>query len=189
MKILVACEYSGRVRDAFTAKGHLAYSCDLLDSLTSGYHYTGNIFRVLDKIDKEWDMIIAHPPCTYLSLSGNRWYANSEKRKEAIDFVERIWYNNTHKICIENPRGVLGTQSSLGKRTQEINPWEFGESYHKPTCLWLKNLPKLVPTNIVDKGEFVIHGGKKIAKWYSNREFSRDLTFQGIANAMAEQWG
>lgn len=187
MKVLVACEYSGRVRDAFIATGHDAISCDIKPTSSPGPHYQGDIFELL--ATQTFDLMIAHPPCTALSLSGNRWYANSDARRDAVIFVERLWQQPIEKICIENPLGVLTTQSVLGAYTQIIHPYDFGDSYHKPTCLWLKGLPELQPTNPVDKGEFVIHGGKKIPKWYSNREFSRDLTFQGIANAMAEQWG
>lgn len=186
MRVLIACEYSGRVRDAFSAKGHNAVSCDLLPTESEGQHYKGDIFDILYD---GWDLMIAHPPCTALALSGNRWYANTHARKEAITFVEKLWEAPIDKICIENPKGVLSTQSILGKPTQTIHPWEHGDPYIKPTLLWLKNLPEIAPTNIVDQGEVVIHGGKKIPKWYSNREFNRDLTFQGIANAMADQWG
>jgi len=186
MKVLVACEYSGRVRDAFIANGHDALSCDLLPTKIPGPHYQGDIF---DLLNQDWDLLVAFPPCTTICLSGNRWYAGTEKRQEGIKFVESLWSSGIPRIAIENPKGVLPTQSKLGRYTQIIEPWQFGDKFSKPTCLWLKSLPPLQPTNVVAKGEFVIHGGKRIPKWYSNREQARDLTFQGIANAMAEQWG
>lgn len=172
------------MRDAFIAKGHDAWSCDLEPS--EGNHIQGD---VLSCLNDGWDMMIAHPPCTYLTVAGNRWYSHREDLiEEAVIFVRRLWDNWTiPKIALENPIGRLSTL--WRKPDQIVQPWMFGEQYQKSTCLWLKNLPKLVPTNIVDKGEFVIHGGKKIPRWYSNRELNRDMTFQGIADAMASQWG
>lgn len=186
MRVLVACEYSGRVRDAFRARGHLAFSCDVkMAEGDNTWHIQGD---VLNHLNQGWDLIIAHPPCTHLAVSGARWFKDKkELQEDALWFVQQIMNAPVEKICIENPVSIIS--SRIRKPDQIIQPWMFGDSYQKTTCLWLKNLPKLVPTNIVDKGEFVIHGGKKIAKWYSNRELDRDKTFQGIADAMAEQWG
>lgn len=183
MRILIACERYGRVRDAFIAKGHDAWSCDIEPS--EGNHIQGDILEVLNN---HWEMMIAHPPCTHLAVSGARWFKDKKEEQElALNFVGVLMEAPIEKIAIENPISIISTH--FRKPDQIIQPWMFGEPYQKSTCLWLKNLPKLVPTNIVDKGEFVIHGGKKIPRWYSNRELNRDLTFQGIANAMAEQWG
>ena len=186
MDVLVACEYSGRVRDAFRKLGHKAWSCDIKEADGDDtWHIQGD---VLNYIHHGWDLMIAHPPCTHLAVSGARWFKDKKQEQaEALDFVSELMLAPIDKICIENPVSIISSQ--IRKPDQIIQPWMFGEQYQKTTCLWLKNLPKLVPTNIVDKGEFVIHGGKKIAKWYSNREFDRDKTFQGIADAMAAQWG
>lgn len=188
MRVLVACEYSGRVRETFRQRGHEAYSCDLLPAEDrSKYHLQCDVRDVISH-GFPWDLMIAHPPCTHLAVSGARWFKDKlEKQAEALDFVSTLMTANINKICIENPISVISTY--IRKPDQIIHPWMFGEPYSKSTCLWLKELPKLTPTNIVDKGEFVIHGGKRIAKWYSNREIERDKTFQGIAKAMAEQWG
>jgi hypothetical protein len=132
--------------------------------------------------------MIAHPPCTHLAVSGARWFKYKKKeQEEAVEFFLRLANADIDKICVENPVSIMS--SVWRKPDQIIHPWMFGDSFSKTTCLWLKNLPPLVSTNVVDKGEFVIHGGKKIPKWYSNREFARDKTFPGIAKAMAEQWG
>lgn len=187
MKVLVACEYSGIVRDAFVRHGYDAWSCDLKPSETPGNHYCGDILDILWY--DWWDLLIAHPPCTHLASSGARWWPNKvNEQREAINFVAKLmnaWW--IPHICIENPVGKLST--AIRKPDQIVQPWYFGDSFSKTTCLWLKNLPKLEPTNIVDPGEFVIHGGKKIPKWYSNRERNRDKTFPGMAEAMAQQWG
>lgn len=206
MKVLVACEESGTVRDAFIKAGHQATSCDLQPSRTPGPHYQGDIFDILYD---GWDMMIAHPPCTYLSYAGIGWF-NIEKygekailrhklKDEAIEFFMKLWRAPIERICIENPRGFIMKELQY---TQMIHPWQFGDSFSKPTLLWLKNLPKLVPTNIVDKGEFVTHVTKKgkvkrDAKWFyeavsmppAERARFRSKTFQGIADAMADQWG
>ena len=176
MKILIACEYSGIVRDAFAKKGHDAWSCDILPTEVPGKHIQDD---VLKHLDKKWDLMIAHPPCTHLAVSGARWFKYKQKEQlEAINFV---------KTALENPVSVIS--SKIRKQDQIVQPYFFGDKFSKKTCWWLKNLQKLKPTNIVDKGEFVIHGGKRIPKWYSNRERKRDKTFLGMANAMAEQWG
>lgn len=209
MKILIACEESQTVCKAFRAKGHEAYSCDILPC--SGGHPEWHIQGdVLEQLDKDWDMIIAHPPCTYLSNAGIRWF-NEERygqkaverkrlRIEAMEFVKKIAETNCPKIVIENPRGYLN--SHWKKPNQTVQPWWFGDSFNKPTCLWIKGLPNLVPTKIVDKGEMVSHITKKgkiktDSKWYydafkmppTERQKFRSKTFQGVADAMAEQWG
>ena len=173
MKILVACEYSGIVRDAFASKGHDAWSCDILPTESPGKHLQGD---VLNYLNDDWDMMIAHPPCTYISNAGARHLYPKGILNEAIN-----------KIALENPVSIIS--SKIRKPDQIVQPYFFGDTFTKTTCLWLKNLPKLKISNFVDKGEFVIHGGKKIAKWYSNRERNRDKTFPGMAKAMADQWG
>ena len=186
MRVLVACEYSGTVRDAFTDAGHHAVSVDLLESETPGPHYSG--FDVRYYMHGPWDLMIAHPPCTHLAVSGARWFKDKKKEQElAMKLVMDLLGAKIEKIALENPVGIISTQ--YRKPDQIIHPWMFGDPYTKRTCLWLKNLPKLVPTDIVDKGEIVVHGGKRIPKWYSNHKKQRDRTFKGIAKAMAEQWG
>jgi hypothetical protein len=199
MKILVACEFSGVVRDAFTKRGHLAYSCDLRDSETLGWHYTGDIFRVLDKIDKEWDMLIAHPPCTYLCGSGMHWTTRGlrdpQLTEDALTFVRKLMFLPIPKICIENPVGVISTR--ITKPTQIIQPYDFGHDASKRTCLWLKGLPKLVPTNYIEPR--IVNGKKRWGNQTDSgqnrlgpsedRWAKRSVTYQGIAEAMAEQWG
>ena len=181
MNVLVACEFSGRVRNEFSKRGHLAVSCDILPTESKGMHYQGNI---IDILHYKWDLMIAHPPCTYLCVSGNRWYSNTQDRLNAIKFVEKLWKANIPKICIENPVGVLSTQSILGK-PQYIHPWQFGHGETKKTGLWLKNLPELLPTHIVSGRE------QRIWNMSPSKERSklRSLTYTGIAKAMAEQWG
>jgi hypothetical protein len=213
MKVLVACEFSGTVRDCFTEMGHDATSCDLEPSETSGRHYKGD---VLDIINEGWDLMIAHPPCTYLTVTGNKWFYHPDdkelptqerrphprfldrrqRRGDAIKFFLELMNANIPRIAIENPIGVMSTV--YRKPSQVIHPWQFGHEASKSTCLWLKNLPLLVPTNIVDKGEFITYkSGKRISKWYAEaaskdpkeRERTRNKTFLGIARAMASQWG
>ena len=185
MRVLVACEYSGVVRDAFRELGHNAWSCDLKPTLSDPEcHMVGDVSRYLDT---KWDLVIAHPPCTHLAVSGARWFKDKqEQQKEAIDFFMQF-VDCADKVAIENPVSIMSRV--WRKPDQIVHPWMFGEPFSKTTCLWLKNLPKLEPTNIVDKGEIVIHGGKRIPKWYSNRERPRDMTFTGMAKAMAAQWG
>ena len=204
MKILIACEYSGSVRDAFIKQGHDAMSCDLVPTDSPGPHYQGSVFDVLND---GWDMMIAHPPCTYLAVSGNRWLYNKDKsrneerwknREEGLDFVRALMNAPIDKIVIENPVSCIS--SEIRKPDQIIQPWQFGDEAQKTTCLWLKNLPKLKPTKIVGKGEFVtFKSGKKHPAWYAEafakaktkaeRQKLRSKTFQGIADAMASQWG
>lgn len=195
MKVLVACEFSGRVREAFSKLGHEAWSCDLLPNETedSRHHYQGDIFDFLGH--KDWDLMIAHPPCTALCVTGNRHYVGTRERENALEFVKRLMDAPIEKIAIENPVGVIS--SRIKPPTQYINPWQFGHSVNKKTGLWLKNLPPLVPTNIVPKDDHVVHkSGKRTSKWYyetsllplKQRGHARSITFQGIADAMAEQW-
>lgn len=181
MTILVGCEMSGRVRDAFIKKGHDARSCDLLQTLTKGPHYRRDLLPLLNY---SWDMIIAFPPCTHLCSSGARhWASKKDKQKAAIDFVMAIANAPCPKICIENPVGILSTV--WRKPDQIIDPFQFGHEEMKTTCLWLKGLPKLKPTKIMNV--------RKQSLWRlpqnKDRSILRSLTFQGIADAMAEQWG
>jgi len=202
MKVLIACEYSGAVRDAFIKQGHDAMSCDLLPTDVPGPHYQGS---VTDILNDGWDLMIAHPPCTYLAVSGNRWLYNKDgskneerwaNRKEALDFVRLLMDAPIKRIAVENPVSVIS--SEIRKPDQIIQPWQFGDEAQKTTCLWLKNLPKLKPTKIVGKGEMVTYkSGNTMPKWYADafklpkaeRQKLRSKTFQGIADAMADQWG
>ncbi len=195
MRILVACEESGVVRRAFRAKGHNAWSCDVIPSAdNSPYHLQMDVREVLDL---GWDMMIAHPPCTHLAVSGARWFKEKPEKallqEEALEFVQLLMNAPVGKICVENPISVISTK--IRKPDQIIQPWQHGHEASKSTCLWLKNLPLLVPTKIVDKGEFVVtKGGKRLPKWYnfppsSDRAKLRSRTFEGIAEAMANQWG
>ena len=191
MRVLVACEFSGIVRDAFRARGHDAWSCDLLESERTGPHLRGDVL----KVKQDWDLMIAFPPCTHLAVSGARWFKSKRKEQvEAIVFVERLWTAGIYQIAIENPVGILSTRSILGKPTQIIQPWQFGHRAQKTTLLWLKGLPPLQATEIVDAGEYYIdkkHGWRH-TKWFMD-EFgnskARSKTFEGIAKAIAEQWG
>tara|TARA_Y100000310_G_scaffold340568_1_gene436856 strand:- start:401 stop:973 length:573 start_codon:yes stop_codon:yes gene_type:complete len=186
IRVLVGCEYSGEVRRAFTRLGHDAWSCDWdASDDRSLFHIRKDILEVAKW---GWDMMIAFPPCTHLARSGARWFKDKkELQEEALWFIQRLMDFDIPKIAIENPVGVISTR--IRKPDQIIHPYQFGDEYTKQTCLWLKNLPLLTPSNVVDKGEMVIHGGKKIPKWYSNRTRRRDRTFPGIAKAMADQWG
>ena len=184
-RVLVACEYSGRVRDAFIKLGHDAWSCDLLPTEVPGPHIQDD---VLKHLNEGWDLMIAHPPCTHLAVSGARWWPSKKKEQmEAIAFVIALSEAPIPQIAIENPIGILSTVWK--KPCQIVHPYWFGDPYTKSTCWWLQGLPKLEATNMVDPGEIVVHGGRRIPKWYSNRELKRDLTFPGMAAAMAEQWG
>jgi len=181
MKVLIACEFSGTVREAFKAKGHDAWSCDLLPTEVAGNHYQGD---VKDIIGNGWDLMIAHPPCTHLAVSGARWFKDKiNEQREALDFVRFLMGAPVEKIALENPISVIS--SKIRKADQIIQPWQFGHGETKATCLWLKNLPKLVPTSIVDGRENRIH---KMAP-SPDRWKERSRTFKGIAEAMAEQWG
>jgi len=209
MKILVACEESQAVTKELRKLGHQAFSCDLLPC--SGghpeWHFKQDVFEV---IKQGWDMMIAHPPCTFLAVSGARWLYNKDGSKnierwknqaDALEFVQKLMDAPINKIAIENPISVIS--SNIRKPDQIIQPYMFGDKAQKSTCLWLKNLPKLVPTDIVDKGEFIEFISKKGVKkkqpkWYfdalkdaktpAERRTLRSKTFKGIAEAMAKQW-
>ena len=204
MKVLVACEESQRVCMAFRKRGHEAYSCDILDC--SGGHPEWHIKDdVLKHLDEGWDLIIAHPPCTYLTVTGNRWFnvekygdkaiKRIEEREEAVKFFMEFVNSPCEKIAIENPVGYMST--AYRKPDQIIQPYQFGHPERKATCLWLKGLPQLVPTNIVEP-EIIKHKtGKTDSRWHfetlklprKQRSIERSKTFDGIAEAMAEQWG
>jgi hypothetical protein len=191
MRVLVACEYSGVVRDAFLRRGHYAVSCDLLptDSNAPGEHYIGDVF---DIINESWDLMIAHPPCTHLAVSGARWFKDKqEEQKEALEFVRRLLGASIPKIALENPISIISTK--IRKPDQIIQPWMFGHPENKSTCLWLKNLPLLTPTNDV-KAEMEALPRKERDKIHfmspgPDRWKLRSTTYAGIAEAMAEQWG
>ena len=183
MKILVACEFSGIVRDAFRAKGHDAISCDVLPTESEGPHYQGDIQDILYN---KWDMILAFPPCTHLASSGARWFKEKQKdgrQQQGIDFFNLFTNLDCPKVMIENPVGIMSTH--YRKPDQIIQPWQFGHGETKAICLWLKRLPRLKPTNIVESREPRI--------WYMSpgpdRARERSRFFQGIAKAMEEQWG
>ena len=181
MRVLVACEYSGTVRDAFAARGHDAWSCDLLPTERLGNHIHGD---VLQHLHRNWDLMIAHPPCTHLAVSGARWFKDKQiEQAEALDFVRRLLDAPIPRIALENPISIIS--SRIRKPDQVIQPWQFGHGETKATCLWLKNLPKLLPTNIVEGREARIH---KMPPG-PDRWKERSRTFEGIAQAMAEQWG
>ena len=181
MKVLVACEFSGVVREAFKARGHDAWSCDLLDTEIPGQHYQCDIFQV---IDRGWDLMIAHPPCTHLAVSGARWFKDKqEEQQEALDFVSKLLNADIPKIALENPVSIIS--SRIRKPDQIIQPWMFGHGETKATCLWLKNLPKLTPTEIVKGRENKVHRMPP----GPDRWKERSRTYTGIAKAMAEQWG
>ena len=183
MKVLIACEYSGTVRDAFLARGHDAMSCDILPTDRSGPHYQGD---VRDVLGDGWDLMIAHPPCTHLAVSGARHFAAKQAsgvQDDALDFVRLLLDAPIERIALENPVSIIS--SRIRKPTQIIQPWQFGHGETKATCLWLKNLPKLVPTDIVPGREARIHRMPPSA----DRWKLRSTTFVGIAAAMADQWG
>ena len=179
--MLIACEFSGIIRDAFIKQGHRTWSCDLLPTEAPGPHYEGDVF---DIIDYGWDLMIAHPPCTHLAVSGARWFKGKEKEQaEALDFVRRLLDAPVSKICLENPVSVISTH--IRKPDQYIQPWMFGHGETKKTGLWLKNLPLLEPTDIVEGRDNRVHR----ASPGPNRWKERSRTLTGIAEAMATQWG
>ena len=195
MRVLIACEYSGTVRDAFLKQGHYAMSCDILpcESSASGDHYQGD---VMDILDHDWDMMIAHPPCTHLAVSGAKHFAKKiadGRQQAALDFVQALMDAPIPRICIENPVSIISTR--IRKPDQIIQPWMFGHEATKTTCLWLKNLPALMPTKIVDRGKrHITKSGRSLPDWYNlppseDRWKIRSATFPGIADAMATQWG
>ena len=180
-KILVACEYSGRVRDAFIKRGFDAISCDLLPTDIPGPHYQGDVFNI---INDGFDLMIAHPPCTHLAVSGSRWFKNKVvEQAEALEFVRNLLNADIKHIALENPISVIS--SKIRKPDQIIQPWQFGHGETKATCLWLKNLPKLLPTEIVEGREARVHKMPPSP----DRWKLRSTTYQGIADAMAQQWG
>lgn len=196
MKILVACEYSGTVRDAFIARGHEAISCDLLPTDVAGPHYEGDVF---DIINDGWDLMIAHPPCTYLCSSGLHWNKRTPGRQEltdeALEFVQRLLDAPIGKIALENPIGCISTK--IRKPSQIIQPWQFGHDASKATCLWLKGLPLLTPTQLIEPR--IVDGKKRWANQTDSGQNKlppsedrwkiRSETYRGIAEAMAFQWG
>lgn len=185
MNVLVACEFSGTVRDAFRDAGHHAYSCDLLPTEAPGAHVEGDVLNLLDVLTTEYiDLMIAFPPCTHLAKSGARWFPKKEKEQaEALDFVRALMDSGVKRICIENPVGVISTK--IRKPDQIIQPWQFGHGETKATCLWLKGLPKLVPTDVVEGCEHRIANMSPSP----SRGLERSRTYPGIAKAMADQWG
>lgn len=179
--MLVACEYSGTVRDAFIRAGHDAWSCDLLPTESPGPHYQCDALEVLDM---GWDLMIAHPPCTHLAVSGARWFKDKKDEQAlALDFVRLLLQAPIHRIAIENPISVISTR--IRKPDQIIQPWQFGHGETKATCLWLYNLPLLQPTNIVEGREAKVHRMPP----GPDRWKLRSKTYIGIAQAMADQWG
>lgn len=201
MRVLVACEVSGRVRDAFRLRGHDAYSCDILPVHSQqDYHIQGDIRDVLEDCSN-WDLLIAHPPCTALAVSGNRYYAGSDAREEALLLITQLMWAPIKMKCIENPVGVIS--SRIRKPDQIIQPYEFGDDASKRTCLWLEELPPL-PVSAVARvpGRKVMYNGKIVERWSNQtdsgqnrlgpsdqRAALRAVTYKGIADAMAATWG
>jgi len=202
MRVLIACEYSGTVRDAFIAAGHWAMSCDLLPTEREGPHHQGDVFEV---IDENWDLMIAHPPCTYLASSGMhrtiRGLRDPQLTEDALEFVSKLLSANIEKIALENPVGCIS--SRIRKPDQYVHPYFFGHDASKRTGLWLKNLPLLVPTNTID-GRIVApnyEGGALLRRWANQTDSGQNklppsedrwklcsTTYQGLADAMAKQW-
>ena len=190
MRVLIGCEYSGIVRDAFAVRGHDAWSCDILDSESKGNHIKGN---VLNYLDMDWQLAVFHPPCTHLSVSGARWFTEGKKpiklREDALDFVQKLMDAPIDHICIENPVSVI--YSHIRQADQTINPYQFGHTEYKKTCLWLKNLPLLKETNNVLRETQQLPDNITKRIWYlgSGKGHERSKFYTGIASAMAEQWG
>ena len=181
MRVLVACEFSGVVRDAFAAQGHDAWSCDLIPTTKGDKHIVGDVQNILTD---GWDLMIAHPPCTHLCVSGARWFKDKlPEQAEALWFVNTLLNAPIPKIALENPISIISTR--IRKPDQIIQPWQFGHGETKATCLWLKNLPKLLPTDIVEGREARVHRLPPTP----DRWKLRSITFEGIAKAMAQQWG
>lgn len=181
-RCLIACEFSGVVRNGFAAQGWDAWSCDLLPSETPGNHLQCDVREALACYP--WDLLLAFPPCTHLAVSGARWFKDKQaEQAQALEFVRMLLNAPVYRICLENPIGVISTH--IRKPSQIIQPWQFGEPFQKATCLWLKNLPLLKPTNIISE--------RKQQCWLEppspDRWKKRSKTYQGIANAMAAQWG
>tara|TARA_R110000851_G_scaffold8575_1_gene33066 strand:+ start:910 stop:1488 length:579 start_codon:yes stop_codon:yes gene_type:complete len=192
MKVLIACEYSGIVRDAFAAKGHNAWSCDILPTESKGNHIQDD---VLKHLDQKWDLMIAHPPCTHLSNAGARFLYPKSKLNEdryklglkGKEFFMALYNAPVDKICVENP--ISSKIFALPQYTQTIQPYEYGHPIQKKTCLWLKNLDNLKPTKILKKPQSTKIPGNWFNKGGKDRQKNRSKFFQGIANAMADQWG
>ena len=181
MRVLVACEFSGAVREAFKAQGHDAWSCDLLETEIPGQHIVGDVLEVLGR---GWDLMIAHPPCTHLSVSGARWWKDkAQEQADALEFVRALMAAPIDRIAIENP--VSKISSAIRKPDQIVQPWQFGHGETKATCLWLQGLAPLVPTKVVEGREPKVH---RMAPG-PNRWRERSRTYAGIAKAMAQQWG
>ena len=187
----MACEYSGRVRDAFAAMGHEAMSCDLLESETAGNHRMGDVREILGD---GWDLMVAHPPCTHLAVSGSRWFSEKvDEQAEALEFVRLLLDAPIPQIALENPVSVIS--SAIRKPDQVIQPWQFGHGETKATCLWLKGLPKLIPTHKPGGDLFTTEAPEEREQrvWRMppgpNRWKERSRTYLGVAKAMAEQWG
>ena len=192
MRVLIACEYSGRVRDAFLERGHDSMSCDLLPTEVPGPHYQG---PVEDVLRDGWDLMIAHPPCTHLAVSGAKYFAAKRadgRQQAALAFVQMLMDAPVSSWCIENPVSIISSQ--IRKPDQIVQPWQFGHPESKKTCLWLNNLPKLAPTLTLDLPESGVwanqtpSGQNKLGP-SPDRWKERSRTFQGIANAMSQQWG
>ncbi len=194
MNVLIGCEYSGTVRDAFIALGHDAMSCDLLPTDKPGPHFQGDVFEAIQM--RKWDLAIFHPPCTYLSSSGLHWNKRRPGRQlltdQAVYFVVALWHCGIPRVCIENPIGCLSTK--FMKPSQIIQPWQFGNPESKSTCLWVRGIDKLKPTNILpfpESGRWdnqTASGQNKLGPSHDRWKI-RSTTYQGIANAMASQWG
>lgn len=187
MRVLIACEFSGEVRDAFISKGHEAWSCDLLPSDKPGPHIQDDVLKYINPI-YAWDMLIGFPPCTFVCFAGIRWNVGNQERQgesdKAIEFFKRLYNSKIAKICIENPVGIIPRKTGI-KWTQMIHPWQFGHGEQKKTCLWLRGLPPLQPTNIVEgREQRMFKMGPSVT-----RSSERSKTFPGIAQAMAQQWG
>jgi len=182
VRVLVACEYSGRVRDAFRRRGHDAWSCDLLEcEADPRWHYQT---PVEDVLGRGWDLMIAHPPCTHLAVSGSRHFHRKQREQaEALDFVRLLMYAPIPRWCIENPVSIIST--AIRPPDQIIQPWQFGHGETKATCLWLQNLPRLKATDVVEGREPRVH----MMPPGPNRWKERSRTFEGIAEAMGDQWG
>lgn len=204
MRVLVACEFSGVAREAFRKRGHDAWSCDLLPAADgSPHHFQDDVLNYY--LADDWDLMIAHPPCTYLTCAQNKWmlprYADrfpnrKQQQREGIEFFLELASSSIPRIAIENPVGIMSTHYC--KPDQIIEPYHYGHDARKKTALWLTGLPKLIPTNIVVPTIVTTRGGNTMSKWHVNcgqasnmaeRAMLRSVTFQGIANAMAEQWG
>jgi len=198
MRVFVGCEYSGIVRDEFIREGHYAISCDILPSESLyGDHIMHDVVEILENTeDGFYDLIICHPPCTYLCVAGNRYYSNTKKRQESIEWTEQLWNlckKKGNRVCFENPVGVLSTQSNLKKPSQYIQPYMFGHPEKKKTGLWNYNLPNLIGTNnvFIEMQSLPLKEQQRI--WYmspgKDRSKRRSMFFRGIAEAMAKQWG